>query len=80
MPFNIQGNQDQAVEKLQEIESNSNPATRSLVPGKEIKDGSGAKPSLVCIFTPALCIVHSHMHAQLRHQVESTIRKAPSEL
>ncbi|KAJ6672766.1 PLASTID DIVISION PROTEIN CDP1 CHLOROPLASTIC-RELATED [Salix viminalis] len=41
-----QGNQDQAVEKLQEIESNSNPATRSLVPGKEIKDGSSAKPSL----------------------------------
>ncbi|KAB5531698.1 hypothetical protein DKX38_018368 [Salix brachista] len=42
-----QGNQDQAVEKLQEIESNSNPATRSLVPGMEIKDGSGAKPSLL---------------------------------
>ncbi|PNT09264.1 hypothetical protein POPTR_012G035900v4 [Populus trichocarpa] len=41
-----QGNQDQAVEKLQQIESNSNPATRSLVPGKEIKDVSGAKPSL----------------------------------
>ncbi|XP_061957110.1 plastid division protein CDP1, chloroplastic-like [Populus nigra] len=41
-----QGNQDQAVEKLRQIESNSNPATRSLVPGKEIKDVSGAKPSL----------------------------------
>ncbi|KAG5233795.1 cell division family protein [Salix suchowensis] len=32
-----QGNQDQAVEKLQEIESNSNPATRSLVPGMRLK-------------------------------------------
>ncbi|CAK7327882.1 unnamed protein product [Dovyalis caffra] len=41
-----QGNQDQAVEKLQQLESNSNPAARNLVPGKEIKDVSGAKPSL----------------------------------
>ncbi|KAG6752783.1 hypothetical protein POTOM_042821 [Populus tomentosa] len=41
-----QGNQDLAVQKLRQIESNSNPATRSLVPGKEIKDVSGAKPSL----------------------------------
>ncbi|XP_011003677.1 PREDICTED: plastid division protein CDP1, chloroplastic-like isoform X2 [Populus euphratica] len=41
-----QGNQDQAVEKLWQIESSSNPATRSLVPGKDIKDVSGAKPSL----------------------------------
>ncbi|KAJ6976883.1 hypothetical protein NC653_028913 [Populus alba x Populus x berolinensis] len=41
-----QGNKDQVVEKLRQIEYNSNPATRSLVPGKEIKDVSGAKPSL----------------------------------
>ncbi|KAF9667448.1 hypothetical protein SADUNF_Sadunf15G0024100 [Salix dunnii] len=41
-----QGNQDQAVEKLLQLQSNSNLAARNLVPGKEIKDVSGAKPSL----------------------------------
>jgi hypothetical protein len=52
--FDFQGNQDQAVEKLQQLQSNSNPAAQNLVPGKEIKDVSGVKPSLVCPFILAL--------------------------
>ncbi|KAJ6868280.1 hypothetical protein NC651_033368 [Populus alba x Populus x berolinensis] len=49
-----QGNQDKAVEKLQQLQSNSNPAAQNLVTGKEIKDVSGVKPSLVCLFILAL--------------------------
>ncbi|WCJ34713.1 Plastid division protein CDP1 chloroplastic [Euphorbia peplus] len=41
-----QGTEAQAVEKLHQLQLNSNPASRSLFPGKETKDGSGVKPSL----------------------------------
>ncbi|EEF47911.1 conserved hypothetical protein [Ricinus communis] len=41
-----EGDEAQAVEKLHQLELNSNPASWSLLPGKEIKDGSGVKPSL----------------------------------
>ncbi|KAF2290286.1 hypothetical protein GH714_008027 [Hevea brasiliensis] len=41
-----QGNEAQVVEKFHQLELNSNPASRSLLPGKEITDVSGTKPSL----------------------------------
>uniref|UniRef100_A0A2P2KJ07 Plastid division protein CDP1ic-like isoform X1 n=1 Tax=Rhizophora mucronata TaxID=61149 RepID=A0A2P2KJ07_RHIMU len=41
-----QGNEAEVIEKLQQLELNSNPAGRSLVPVKELKDASGVKPSL----------------------------------
>ncbi|KAJ6294992.1 hypothetical protein OIU76_022974 [Salix suchowensis] len=54
-----QGNQDQAVEKLQQIQSNSNLAARNLVPGKEIKDVSSAKPSLETWLKDSVLVVFS---------------------
>ncbi|KAF5445265.1 hypothetical protein F2P56_034330 [Juglans regia] len=41
-----QGTEVEVVDKLQQLESNSNPAARSSISGKEIKHVSGAKPSL----------------------------------
>lgn len=41
-----QGDEAKAVEKLQQLELNANSASRSRIPGKEIKDSSAAKPLL----------------------------------
>ncbi|KAB1213196.1 Plastid division protein CDP1, chloroplastic [Morella rubra] len=43
-----QGNEAEVVDKLQQLDLNSNPTTRSSVPGKDIKHDSGAKP-LWCV-------------------------------
>ncbi|XP_059454565.1 plastid division protein CDP1, chloroplastic-like isoform X2 [Corylus avellana] len=42
-----QCNEAEVVDKLQQLELNSNPAARNSISGKEIKHVSGAKPSLV---------------------------------
>lgn len=41
-----QGDQAEAVERLRQLESGSNTASRNSIPGKEIKDSSNANPSL----------------------------------
>lgn len=61
--IDFQGNESQAVEKLHQLELNSNPASRSLLPGKEITDVSGVKPSLVHLsYILEILVVHLHMH------------------
>lgn len=41
-----QGNEAEAVERLQQLELSANPASRSLISGNEIKNASVVKPSL----------------------------------
>ena len=47
--LDLQGNMAQVVEKLQQLEINSNPAARNSVTGKDVKDASGANQLLVCL-------------------------------
>ncbi|XP_020537023.1 plastid division protein CDP1, chloroplastic isoform X2 [Jatropha curcas] len=52
-----QGTEAQAVEKLHQLELNSNPASRSLLPGKDTKDVSDVKLSLETWLKDAVLVV-----------------------
>ncbi|KAK9204908.1 hypothetical protein WN943_015173 [Citrus x changshan-huyou] len=58
-----QGTEAEAVEKLQQLELNSNPAMRSSFSGKEKKEISGAKPSVLPVklgtCLPSSCFLFS---------------------